>query len=77
MIPNLGARQIADRETNSYAQPMLKRLGAIIGRDAPSAHQVQTRLRKLAIKMLVMRDQASKAYVMEVDPLASWVRAIE
>ena len=77
MLPNLGVRQIADRETSSYAQPVLKQLGAIIGQDPPSARQVQTSLRKLATKMLVVRDEETKAYVMEDDQLASWVRAIE
>ena len=77
MLPNLGVRQIADRETRPYTQLVLKRLGAIVGQDAPSAHQVQTRLRKLATTMRVVRDEESKAYVMEDDQLASWVRAIE
>ena len=68
---------ISDGETSPYAQPVLKRLGAIIGQDAPSAHQVQTSLRKLATKMLVVRDEETKAYVMDDDQLAGWVRAIE
>ena len=45
MLLNGGVRLVADRETRPYAQPVRKRLGAIIGNDAPSANPVQTRLR--------------------------------
>ena len=76
MLPNLGVRLIADRETRPYTPPVLKRLGAIIGQDAPSAHPFLTRLRKLATKMRIVRDEETKVDVREDDQLASWVRAI-
>ena len=34
---------IADGETSPYAQPVLKRLGAIVGQDPPSAHHVMSK----------------------------------
>ncbi|MFM9970466.1 MAG: ATP-binding protein [Burkholderiales bacterium] len=70
-------RLIADGEKSPYAQAALKRLGEMLRQSMPSAHQVQTSLRKLNMKMLVMRDENSKSYTMEDEQFRDWVLAVK
>lgn len=70
-------RLVAAGEKSPYSRSALKRLGTAVSTREATTVQVQSSLRRLTSKRLVMRDDEAKTYLVEDEQFSAWVRSLE